>query len=336
MKLLIAPLNWGLGHASRCLPLIVRHLRAGDDVVLAGDGCSLALLRKHFPGLSYRTLPSLSLQYSSGRSQVGAMAKAMPQLLVHAIRDHRALRNILRSEHFDLVISDNRFGFFSSRCRCIYITHQLHVFLPQWLSWAEPIAQRLHHRVIRHYAECWVPDLEEQKDRGSIVSLPWVGLSGELAHTEPLPENVKFIGPLSRFEYVQEVESRHYDVVAVLSGLEPQRTLLEQQLLREFADSSEQVLIVRGLITAPPTAIRKRNITLRPYMPDGELAFVLKHAKLIISRSGYSSLMDYYALGLLDKQQRGEVTLRLVATPGQPEQEYLANLHNQHLQASVL
>lgn len=321
MKILIAPLNWGLGHASRCLPLIVRHLKAGDEVVLAGDGDSLALLRKHFPALRFYTLPSLHLRYSAGNSQIGAILCALPRIALAAVRDHRALREILKKEAFDLVISDNRFGLFASNTRCAYITHQLMIAMPNGVHWLEPMAYRLHQQLIQHYTECWIPDTAEAP-----------GLSGALAHRFPLPKNARYIGPLSRFEYVAtDEDEEEWDVVAVLSGLEPQRTMLEKAIIEEYLRSDQRVLIVRGQVSAPPMAIHKQNITLRPYMPDSRLAAALLSARTVISRSGYSSIMDYAALGLLEKQQRGEVCLRLVATPGQPEQEYLAQLHNQHL-----
>lgn len=319
MKILIAPLNWGLGHAARSIALVVRHLRAGDEVVLAGDGDSLTLLRKHFPNLRYYTLPALNLRYSRSRSQVWALAHMLPKLFFSIRRDHLALEKILDTENFDLVISDNRFGCYTRRTRCAYITHQLMVKMPRGFQWAEPLVHRWHLRQIARYTECWVPDYAEAP-----------GLSGDLSHHYPLPSNARFIGPLSRFEFIAPATpSAEYDVVAVLSGLEPQRTLLEQQLLHEFVGTNKRVLIVRGKVNEPPMSISKKNVTLRPYLPDAELASALLGASLIISRSGYSSLMDYAALGLLPASPSSKSpSLRLIPTPGQPEQEYLAALHS--------
>lgn len=316
MKILIAPLNWGLGHASRCLPLIVRHLRAGDEVVLAGDGESLTLLRKRFPGLRCYPLAPLSLRYSSGKSQIGAVMRMLPKLLIWSKGDHAALQLILQQEQFDLIISDNRPGLYTDLCRTAYITHQLLIRMPRGLRWLEPLGHKLHARIIRRFSECWVPDFEGAE-----------GLSGDLSHKYPLPANGRFIGPLSRFEYVQDepVEER-FDAIAVLSGLEPQRTLLERAILEEYRQSDEQLLLIRGKVGEAGTTLHHGNITIVPTLSDGKLKTHLQQATTIISRSGYTSLMDYAALSLTEKAQRGELTLRLIPTPGQPEQEYLAEL----------
>ncbi len=314
MRVLVAPLNWGLGHASRCIPLVTRFLRAGDDVVLAGDGEALLLLRRHFPNLPYYKLASLNLRYSSGNSQVWAMLRASVRLVCFSFRDHKLLNELLSRQYFDLVVSDNRFGLFTKRTRCAYITHQLLIPLPQRFKRIERPLQKLHYAVIRHYQECWVPDNEKE---------PY--LAGRLSHPSVLPQNVRYIGPLSRFEDIAAVHSpsSEFDVVAVLSGLEPQRTLFEEQITEEWYGKQERVLVVRGLPSAPSMVTKRGNITYKPILADAELASVLLGAKVIISRSGYSSLMDYYSLGLTRKAQRGEIELRLVPTAGQPEQEEL-------------
>ena len=326
-RVLIAPLNWGLGHASRCLPLIVRHLRAGDEVVLAGDGESLMMLTKRFPGLRAYPLAPLQLRYSSGKSQIGAVIKMLPKLFIWAKADQQALQLILQRESFDLIISDNRPGLYSDRCTTAYITHQIRILMPRGWRWLEPLGQRLHALLIRRFSSCWIPDYETEPN-----------LSGALSHTPPLPKNARFIGPLSRFEYEEEEEAQEqYDAVAILSGLEPQRTLLEKQLIAEYKQKQESLLLIRGKIGGPQTAFHIANgsalgITIQPTLSSGLMRTHLMRARTIISRSGYSSIMDYAELGLIEKAQRGEVRLRLIPTPGQPEQEYLAKKWNTNAQ----
>ena len=312
MKVLVAPLNWGLGHAARCVPLVNRFLAQGDEVVLGGDGDSLILLQKHFPTLPVVRLADLSLSYSSGGSQVGAMLRALPKIVRAAWADHRLLEELLDREHLDLVVSDNRFGLFSRKTRCVYVTHQLHIRLPRMYQWLEPLAARLHGWVGRHYAEVWVPDYEDAKR----------SLSGELGHPKKQGYgSVRYIGPLSRFEGKENPmkPSRigSFEVVAVLSGLEPQRSMLEQELVSRYVGREERVLIVEGKPSKPMLQATKANITIVPYMDDAQLMAVLQQAQRIIARSGYSTIMDLAALHLLDKAE-------LIATPGQSEQEYLA------------
>ena len=171
-KCLVAPLNWGLGHASRCVPLI-RHLQEeGHEVILAGDGESLTLLRKHFPTLRYTYLAPLNLRYSAGKHQVWAMLKAIPQLFFWSLKDHAMLKALLHEEHIDQVISDNRFGLYSKQTECIYMTHQLHIMLPKGWRWAEGIASRMHARIYARYNKVWVPDYAAIEQ----------SLAGELSH----------------------------------------------------------------------------------------------------------------------------------------------------------
>jgi UDP:flavonoid glycosyltransferase YjiC (YdhE family) len=316
MRILLAPLNWGLGHASRCVPLVQRLLDEGHEVVLGGDGDSLTLLRKHFPKLRYVYLAPLKLRYSSGKRQVWAVMKMLPQLIAWSIRDHAMLQAVLREEQFDQVISDNRFGLYSSQpVECIYMTHQVRIRLPRGWQWAEPIAARLHAHVYTRFNKVWVPDRRELEN----------SLAGELSHpksTEYRVQNadIEYIGPLSRFENLSTINSPRstdYNVVAVLSGLEPQRTQLEKEIVERYMGREEKVLIVQGLPGKPLLRMTHRNITLVPYMNDSELAQALCSASHIIARSGYSTIMDLEALGLLDKAE-------LIPTPGQPEQEYLS------------
>lgn len=319
MKILVAPLNWGLGHASRCIPLIQRFLEEGHEVVLGGDGDSLTLLRKHFPKLRFVYLAPLTLHYSKHSRQVFAMLRAIPQLIAWSVKDHAILRAVLREEPFDMIVSDNRFGFFNKETRSIYMTHQLHIMLPKGWRWAEGIAEKLHGYIWKRYDEVWVPDFEDKEK----------SLSGELGHIQKESSNVKYIGPLSRFATIPLTTNplTRYDIVAVLSGLEPHRTMLEKEIVARYSPNplttnplTPSVLIVQGLPSRPNTRIKRGNITIVPYMPDEVLATALMEAKHIIARSGYSTIMDFHALGILDKAE-------LIPTPGQPEQEYLAKKH---------
>lgn len=308
MKILVAPLNWGLGHASRCVPLVQRMLDEGNEVILGGDGESLTLLRKHFPKLRYTYLAPLNLRYSAGSSQVWAMFKALPKIVLWSIKDHLMLKALLREEPIDRVISDNRFGLYNRQTECVYMTHQLHIMLPKGWLWAEKIASRMHARVYARFNKVWVPDYEEKEK----------SLAGELSHTGA---PVEYIGPLSRFAGkpgYRDTGTLNYDIVAVLSGLEPHRTMLEKEIIARYQDAEERVLIVQGLLHRPNTRIKRGTMTIVPTMGDAELVGALQGAKHIIARSGYSTIMDLEALGLMDKAE-------FIPTPGQPEQEYLAS-----------
>ena len=320
MKILIAPLNWGLGHATRCVPLVRQYLERGDEVVLGGDGESLLLLQRHFPQLRVIQLPSLELRYAANDQQRGFYLRAIPALLRFTIADHYYLRQQLTIEHFDLIISDNRFGLFTRQTRCVYITHQLYVCLPRRLCIFQPLARALHACVFKRYHEVWVPDFANSEN----------SLAGELCHGGCFDTYVKYIGPLSRFASSEGTPKRNrtlvaenseYSVVAILSGLEPQRSIFEQAILERYANTPDKVLIVRGKVAEAQTKISRNNITMVASLSDQALLEVMEQATTIIARSGYSTIMDLAVLGLLHKAE-------LHPTPGQSEQEYLASLHS--------
>ena len=296
MKILIAPLNCGLGHATRCIPLIRQYMAQGHEVVLGGDGESMMLLRKTFPELRAIDLPSLELRYAENAKQRGFYLRAIPALIRFTIADHYYLRQQLAIEHFDRVISDNRFGLFSRQTYSIYMTHQLYVQLPTRLKMFEPLARAMHACIYKRYKEVWVPDYADTENN----------LAGDLAHGGRFDRRATYIGPLSRFGSseagVQPVAlgvhnpASGYPIMAVLSGLEPQRTLFEQELVERFKESKQAVLIVRGKIGGPATATHIGAVTMVPHMSDEELLPLLQRADKIILRSGYSTIMDLAVL----------------------------------------
>ena len=313
MKILVAPLNWGLGHATRSIPIIRHYLAQGDEVVLGGDGDSILLLKQTFPELRVIDLPSLELRYTSDSQQRGFYFRAAWALIRFTIADHYYLRKTLAIEHFDLIISDNRFGFFSRQVRSVYITHQLYPILPKRLRIFQSLARAVHACVYKRYDEVWVPDYASSDNN----------LSGLLSHGRRFGKKVKYIGPLSRFTISEGIPNPcrsddKYPIVAILSGLEPQRTLFEQELVERFRESTTPVLIIRGKIGNPRSITRIGAVTMIPHISDKELLPILLQAEKIIARSGYTTIMDLEKLDLLAKAE-------LHPTPGQSEQEYLAS-----------
>ncbi len=309
MKVLVAPLNWGLGHATRSIPVIDYYLRHNNEVVLAGDGNSLLLLRRRYPELRALNLPSLNLHYSQKNTQITTLLRQLPRILHWMMQDHRALQQLLAIEHFDLIISDNRFAFHSPSTRCVYLTHQLHICLPAAWKVFEPLAEAIHRRIMNKYAEVWVPDTQSEPS-----------LAGRLSHPHKLPRHLRYIGPLSRFMSLSSTPEPDttFHTVLLLSGLEPQRTFLEDEVIKRYRTRPETLLVIQGKPDAPFCKFTKGNITVVPYMEDTPLIACLLGVSKVIARSGYSSLMDFAALDILPKCE-------LIPTPGQPEQEYLAH-----------
>lgn len=306
-RILIAPLNWGLGHATRCIPIIDELLSQGHQVIIAADGYPLQLLKQEFPQLECLEFPSFSVHYSNTRFQIGRLLWSLPAILFDIWREHRQLQVYIGQYKISYVISDNRFGLWTRLVPCVYITHQLMVKMPKGLEFFERLGWLIHRFFINRYTACWIPDEAENG-----------GLSGDLAHKYPLPKHARFIGCQSRFTCSPDIiPTETYHTVVVVSGPEPQRSLFEKEWIVKSLGQEKPVLIVRGLPEKKIIREQLDNITLVSHLPSTELKAQLLAANQIICRSGYSSIMD---LHVLNKKAT------LIPTPGQTEQEYLAGL----------
>jgi len=305
----VAPLDWGLGHATRCIPLIRELLAQGAEVWLAGEGAQAALLKEAFPDLPLLNLPGYQVEYAKTKTGlVFRLLLQIPRILVSIRQEHRWLKKAVRDHQLDAVISDNRFGLYHKTIPGIFITHQLRIQVPV-MKRAEQWLQRINYRYISRFTACWVPDH---------ATAP--GLAGALSHPEKMPAvPVSYIGPLSRFERIgQPVVSPH--LLALLSGPEPQRSLLEEKLIAELVHYNGTATLLRGLPGNSSMMPSTNMLRIYNHLPSAALNEELHKAPIVICRSGYSTLMDLAAL---------EKKSILVPTPGQTEQEYLAALYQE-------
>ncbi len=306
-RVLFAPLNWGLGHAVRSIPILKALSASGFEIILAGNGFSLEFLRREFPDWQYFVLPSFEMRYSRGKSQVIPVLKALPKIIIASWKEHCQLQHLVRDNNIDVVISDNRFGLFNKNCVSVYITHQLTIPLPAGFRFLTPFVRKLHRMVISNYTYCWIPD-----EPGNF------NLSGNLSHNQILPENARFVGILSRFQKETSLNEtkKRYDFLFLLSGIEPQRTMLEEKIIALFQEnSSRKAVLVRGISCEKESVKRVGELTIVDQVPEKELKSLLEVSEVVVCRSGYTSVMELAALS-----KRAV----LIPTPGQPEQEYLA------------
>jgi uncharacterized protein (TIGR00661 family) len=305
-NILIVPSDWGLGHAARCIPLINFLQKKGAQVHLGTSGKGEQLLKQYFPDLPLYSWPTYDVTYSSHAAL--SVLGQIPQLLAAIRQEHRHLQGFVAQHAIDGIISDNRYGCWHTHVPSVFITHQINIKAPKGFRWFEPLLYRLNRRYIQRFDACWIPDFEQSDN-----------LSGELSHHYAPPHpHTFYIGPLSRFANVngqiQKNYRKNYDVLALLSGPEPQRSRIEQKIIKQVRTTSLDTLIVRGK-PGEPQAQQTGNIQLRNHLPDNHLAHHLQTARYIVARAGYSTIMDLVAL------QR---TAILIPTPGQTEQEYLA------------
>jgi uncharacterized protein (TIGR00661 family) len=304
-KILICPLNWGIGHASRCVPVIKTLVELGQEVIIAADKAPLAFLQAAFPKIETIRFPGFEPFYSSGKSQVLNTARLVPSLIKSAGYDNRFVEKLVTDRNINAVISDNRFGASSKKVPSVFITHQIHINLPWSLRGIRPLVSWLNKKYIRNFSACWVPDFENEPN-----------ISGMLSHPPLKGIKVDYIGPLSRFSCIEDPEKEPaYDVLAILSGPEPQRTLLEMKLIKEINGLPLSVCILRGKPDYHRELKQTKRLHLFNHAHDEKIQELMQSSKLIISRPGYSTIMDLIAV---------QKKAFFVPTPGQTEQEYLA------------
>ena len=310
-RVLVAPLDWGLGHATRCIPVIFKLLEQRCDVIVAAEGAVKFLLQKEFPDLVFIELRGYRMRYSRNRFWMPLkLMVQFPKLIYRVYAEKRWLQETVDAYKIDAVISDNRLGLSHKKIPGVYITHQL--LIKTGNRFTERIAQIIHYHFINKYKACWVPDAAGK-----------INLAGELSHPVLLPKiPLQYLGLLSRFE--NTVIGFKYDLCIILSGPEPQRTVFEKIILNEVKGLRGNVILLRGL-PGKLLADELNNpvLEIKDHLSAAELSIVLQQSKMVISRCGYTTVMD------LVKLQKRAI---LVPTPGQTEQEYLARyLHQQKL-----
>jgi len=295
-RILVAPLDWGIGHATRCIPIINALISQNFEVVLAADGRPLHLLSTEFPNLEMVRFSGYNIKYHTYLPMSVSMLLQIPKLLWSINKENQTIKQIVKEYEIDGVISDNRFGLFCNDVPTVFITHQLEIQSPYFTS----AIRDLNYKYINKFDICWVMD-----DKKS-------NLAGALSKPKVLPKNTIYIGTQSRFEK-SDIE-REYDFLAIVSGPEPQRTILEKGLIKALKEREEKSLIVLG---KPEVNISKRtgNLTIKAHLNAKDLNEAILKSDLIICRPGYSTIMDLTKL---------EKKAFFIPTPGQTEQEYLA------------
>jgi UDP:flavonoid glycosyltransferase YjiC (YdhE family) len=303
---LVAPLDWGLGHTTRCIPVIHLLQQNGYKVIIAAEGRQAQLLQQEFPALQILSLQGYRISYTQYKRLLPfKILWQLPKIVLAIRREHNWLHRTIAAQQIQLVISDNRFGLWSRKATCVFITHQLNIQTP--FTWLSKAVRRINYRFINRYSACWVPDSADA--RGN--------LAGALSHPAVLPKvPVTYIGPLTRLQAREAAPQ--YKWLFVLSGPEPQRTLLEKKLLQVTTQLNAPVFLLRArpgdtqLPDVPP------NCTVANHLDSAALEQLFAASEYIVSRSGYTTVMELLAMGK---------KALLIPTPGQTEQEYLA----QHL-----
>lgn len=305
MKILVAVLDWGLGHASRSTVVVRALLEQQHEVVLGGSGDSLQLLQKEFPHLLSVTLPAYNPQYPAVGSMVWKMLQQLPHFMKTIRNEHQVVHQHVQQLNIDCIISDNRYGCFHEKVKSIFITHQSNILMPKRFGWLSPAVRFVNERLMNHFDCCWIPDYPEGDSLAGVLV--------EFGNANK--SRVKYIGALSRFSLSNNQSEKQFDLVCILSGPEPQRSIFEKLVTDALHDFTGKAMIVRGLFSDSDHEPLRTTHVVMNNMTGTMLQDVISKSEIVLARCGYSTVMDLYCMG---------AKAILVPTPGQTEQEYLA------------
>lgn len=306
-NILICPLEWGLGHASRMIPLARRLQELNNNIYVASGEEHLALFRAELQGITCINFGGFKPRYSRKIPQYLWLLFKIPALIFHIISEHQRIKKIIYSNAIDIIISDNRFGLWNSKITSVYVTHMPRVPFPVRFRFLEPVGMMLHRMIIKKYDFCFIPDLPGN-----------LNLSGRLSHGLNLPGNVRFTGILSRFSNAEKFPDSKSGghITVILSGPEPQKQILKDNLIMHLQEEAEEICIFEGKPLIGGETGRIGNITLYSHLPAPRMKEIIEGSKAIICRSGYTSIMELVSMNC---------TALIIPTPGQTEQEYLAD-----------
>lgn len=302
-NIFLSPLDWGLGHATRCIPLI-RELKQQNITVIVGASGKIAhVIESEFPDIKIIPFSGYGIWYSkNSRFFMFFILLQLPKILLASWKENRQLKKIVVDYQIDAIISDNRLGCYHKKLPSVFITHQLQILTGNKLL--DKLAMKANYFFINRFTECWVPDVSGV-----------INMAGLLSHPKKLPKvPVKYIGNLSRLNLQNSPIT--IPLTILISGPEPQRTIFEELMVKQSEEFDMPVFIIRGLPESNKTlTTSNKNLQYRNHLPAAELSLILQQSEMIIARSGYSTVMDLLAL------QKKAI---LIPTPGQTEQEYLA------------
>ncbi|NQT27107.1 hypothetical protein HQ585_17260 [candidate division KSB1 bacterium] len=302
-------LNWGLGHATRSIPIVQALMERGHEVILVSTGRSLVLLRTEFPECESIDLPDYGVTYSRNRwTLIPHLLLQMPRIFYRLYSEHAGIKKIIRERKINFVISDNRYGCYSKRIPSFFMIHQLRFQLPRGLQWSAFISELFNRIYFRHYEAILVPDHEGD-----------VNLTGALSHSGRIAKHPKlrYVGLLSSLDAHDTIPKADIDYLFLISGPEPSRTVFEKILLDQAKSIPGRKVAILGKpeTDSDPSQTHKSSLEQSSHLNRRELGKMILRARIVVCRSGYSTMMELAAHGK---------RAILIPTPGQTEQEYLA------------
>ena len=308
MKIIYGVCSWGLGHATRSLPVIRKLIKENHELTIISNGRSLELLRNELgENIKYIDIPDYPMLLSENSRQF--MAKSViywPTFIGGLHKGFSQLKKILEKQKYDRIISDARYDIYSRRIPSFFISHQIRIMNPLRIKMFENGSELFNLFFFKRFCGILVPDYKEDS------------LSGDLSHNlKKIDENkLHYVGVLSDFK--KRTMKKDIDYLISISGPEPQRTMFEETLLSQIDDLTGKVVLTLGK-TEQKDKFEKKDIETHSFLSKEKREEYLNRAKLVVSRSGYSTILDLAVVG---------TKALMTPTPGQIEQEYLSQYHN--------
>jgi uncharacterized protein (TIGR00661 family) len=309
MNIIYAVCSWGLGHATRSLPVIRKLLHENNTITIISNGRSLTLLRQELgEQANYVDIPDYPMLLSENARQF--MAKSLvywPVFIQRLEHGLRSLTRLLESVKCDLILSDGRYDMYNRKIPSFFISHQMRIMNPLRIHMFETGSEIFNQFFFKRFTAAIIPDFKEDS------------LSGDLSHNlrRINEQKLHYVGVLSDFK--KQKKKQDIDVFISISGPEPQRSMLEQHIMEQVETLQGTIVITLGKSEVMHD-YAKKHITIFSFLSKEKREDLLNRSKVIVSRSGYSTIMDLAVLG-----KKGLI----IPTPGQIEQEYLAQYHMQ-------
>lgn len=301
-RILVSPLNWGLGHVSRTIPIIEALLQNENEVIICCTNAQRELYFSFFPDSIYEDFPGYPFQFKGKGNWSWDILRHLNKLKHFLNEEQKLVQQLVHKHQATILLSDQRYGFKNKDTKNIIISHQPRLPISVW----NVFAHVWNTRLLFDFDELWIPDDQNHT------------FAGKLSHSNH--KNTHYLGPVSRFNDFTKYEEFQLEYLAIISGPEPYASQFYKEVvafLRRKKVPSAIVIPSSVMIEDKLPSFIKKHI-----QPDKRtLELLLQKSNIIISRCGYSTLMDLHFTGH---------HALLVPTPGQMEQSYLATLHSKN------
>jgi uncharacterized protein (TIGR00661 family) len=310
-RILISPLNWGLGHSTRIIPIIRILLEKGHEVGIAAKGPAVKLLKKEFPDIEFYKITDYPLPYTKNGFSYNRLIRLLPEIVFTAVKENEEVEKLVKKFRFDLIISDNRFGFYSKNVPSVFMSHQLKYHMPGNIKLFENTGKFFNTFYHKNFEKIIVPDNPPNS----------VSLSGKLGNIpkKNTKNKIYYAGILSSIR--KQNVKKDIDYLISISGPERSKTAFKEKIMSQIKDLAGKKVVLLGEPCSNSKYRAGKNTLVKSHATREEMTSLMNRARFIITRSGYTTIMELAELG--------KKNALFIPTPHQTEQEYLSKYYEE-------